>query len=922
MSSSQKKILVFGLLGMAGCLAGWLIGEGWLKLALAREESGTGRAPSLAARPEAPKIDRLSSYTPPRPEALPISDRAAPPPSAAVPTVARPVPPPLPAEFADRLKAAGGKSGQLQFTLLWFNRNDLDLHCIDPNGEEIYFGDKRAKKSGGHLDVDRNVNGETGEPIENIYYPEEHTPPGRYRIYVNHFARKVQRDPTDYKVNILIEGERHEFTGKISHGERRHLVHEFVFSGLQIGAPPEVVVYPGSSNRFRIRIARMGDTSPVFLTFSGHTDGLTLPKKLVVIPEESEVEGTVQAEEKISGDRQIKVVAEGKYGTVSTEFRVVVREPDPVLRISVPSEVVVYAGGTNRFQALLSRLGNVGPVRLTFSGETEGLGLPSEVTATTDQGMAEVCVAADRKAPAGTRQIRVAAKGTNGQDEAKYTVTVLLPDPVVLLAAPPNLDVQAGGRALVPVRVARDSCEGPIEIRPLRMPSGLSMMSVTIPAGKDEADLELKAAEVAAPGELNLEAVADMARSTSATAVVVTPPPSRWSWRLILVIAVWTSLLSIGLAILLSVGQNYYLARPLMSPKQMMIALVGGGAAGLIAGGVGQALFSLSAQVGMQPELGFIAGWLLLGGLLGRGLGFFIPNLHPWHACLAGMLGGLLGAVAFILLSQTDDTAGRLAGAACVGFCVGLMVALVEATFRSAWLEVRLGPRELVTVNLGPEPVRVGGDARRCTVWAKGAVPIALRYWIKDGKVLCGDGEAGGGADVAAGARRTVGTVEVTVRTGASSSAPTATAPRPAAPQPIASPPIGPDPFDDLPVAAALKPVAVAPSPVSTPAVRAPGAAPPLPAGAARASAPPLPSAPGRPTVSAPPLPTGASRPPIPARATPPVVAPQPPRPAPPAPAASGPAPTAADGTPCPQCKRKVMGRPGHRYCVTCDVTF
>ena len=66
------------------------------------------------------------------------------------------------------------------------------------------------------------------------------------------------------------------------------------------------------------------------------------------------------------------------------------------------------------------------------------------------------------------------------------------------------------------------------------------------------------------------------------------------------------------------------------------------------------------------------------------------------------------------------------------------MVAIAEAAFRSAWLEVWHGPREMITVNLGAEPVRVGGDARQCTVWARGAAPVALRFWVRDGRVVCG----------------------------------------------------------------------------------------------------------------------------------------------------------------------------------------
>ena len=36
-------------------------------------------------------------------------------------------------ELNRRLIREGGKSGSLQFSLMWNNYNDIDLHCIDPN---------------------------------------------------------------------------------------------------------------------------------------------------------------------------------------------------------------------------------------------------------------------------------------------------------------------------------------------------------------------------------------------------------------------------------------------------------------------------------------------------------------------------------------------------------------------------------------------------------------------------------------------------------------------------------------------------------------------------------------------------------------------------------------------------------------------
>ena len=137
-----------------------------------------------------------------------------------------------------------------------------------------------------------------------------------------------------------------------------------------------------------------------------------------------------------------------------------------------------------------------------------------------------------------------------------------------------------------------------------------------------------------------------------------------------------------------------------------------------------------------MPEIGFLAGWLLLGSLLGRGLVFFIPNLSDWRATLAGAAGGILGAATFLVVSTLGDFLGRFAGAGILGFALGLMVAIVETAFRGIWLEVneRDKPKRLVT--LGAVPVLVGGNASACTVFIAGAPGKALKFWSRDGKLL------------------------------------------------------------------------------------------------------------------------------------------------------------------------------------------
>ena len=126
------------------------------------------------------------------------------------------------AEIKRRVEGAGGQyeGVDIRASLLWDNRNDLDLHVITPRREHIYFGAKRSG-CGGWLDVDMNVRGETTTPVENIRWARGAAPHGRYRIYVQNYRfHEPSRLPTPWKVEVEISGEIYHFTGVISPGQQ------------------------------------------------------------------------------------------------------------------------------------------------------------------------------------------------------------------------------------------------------------------------------------------------------------------------------------------------------------------------------------------------------------------------------------------------------------------------------------------------------------------------------------------------------------------------------------------------------------------------------------------------------------------------------------------------------------------------------
>ena len=128
-----------------------------------------------------------------------------------------------------RLHRAGGQSGEVQVSLIWYNRNDLDLHVQCPSGETIFFGHKQSL-CGGRLDVDMNVRGETREPVENIFWRAGTAPVGEFRVYVNHFENNGDRDPSRFSVMVRVTGETAKtYRGQLRHGDPQKLICSFVF---------------------------------------------------------------------------------------------------------------------------------------------------------------------------------------------------------------------------------------------------------------------------------------------------------------------------------------------------------------------------------------------------------------------------------------------------------------------------------------------------------------------------------------------------------------------------------------------------------------------------------------------------------------------------------------------------------------------
>jgi hypothetical protein len=115
-------------------------------------------------------------------------------------------------EFNLRLTRENAQTGKVQVSLKWDNRNDLDIHLIEPSGNRISYRNK-VSRAGGTLDVDMNAGEqESNKPIENIFYGVN-APAGHYRIVVDFYNKKTSIQNNRFSVLLGVNGSYHVFSG-------------------------------------------------------------------------------------------------------------------------------------------------------------------------------------------------------------------------------------------------------------------------------------------------------------------------------------------------------------------------------------------------------------------------------------------------------------------------------------------------------------------------------------------------------------------------------------------------------------------------------------------------------------------------------------------------------------------------------------
>ncbi|MGH7789295.1 MAG: YfaP family protein [Candidatus Binatia bacterium] len=88
--------------------------------------------------------------------------------------------------------------GDLQISVSWDSVADVDLHVIEPSGEEVYFANTPSM-SGGRLDLDARCFSDIGN--ENISWPVDQAPSGHYVVRAAYF-KSCEAAETNYVVTV------------------------------------------------------------------------------------------------------------------------------------------------------------------------------------------------------------------------------------------------------------------------------------------------------------------------------------------------------------------------------------------------------------------------------------------------------------------------------------------------------------------------------------------------------------------------------------------------------------------------------------------------------------------------------------------------------------------------------------------------
>ena len=138
--------------------------------------------------------------------------------------------------FLSRFGEYNAKIGDVQFSLIWENNNDLDLIIKTPKNELIHRA-RKTSSCNGVLDLEMNMKPESKSPLENIVWEGITGEGGEYSIFVWHRKRHGMlrgKDPTKFTVRVANGSDEVVFlTDETSFGDPLRLISNISVKDIQ-----------------------------------------------------------------------------------------------------------------------------------------------------------------------------------------------------------------------------------------------------------------------------------------------------------------------------------------------------------------------------------------------------------------------------------------------------------------------------------------------------------------------------------------------------------------------------------------------------------------------------------------------------------------------------------------------------------------
>lgn len=291
--------------------------------------------------------------------------------------------------------------------------------------------------------------------------------------------------------------------------------------------PALVSLVQGSTGRCKLDIVRKGYQGPVEVELRNLPPEVTVKSVLIPKGQTSATLEFTAGDKAALGDRGgiaiVGVAVERKKLAVPLAG-LGTRIQEPFSLVLQPASIQLKEGDKAKLKVKAVRRTYQGPIAMAVKN------LPGQVTAgkvTLPEGKVdgEIEVAASATAPSGTRtDVQVIGTAVSSRQTLSNTVVVAVAGKLFDLAVRPDVvPISFGDRALVRIVAVRKNYKGPITIALKNLPNQVVAAAATIPAGKNEVDVELTAG-IRADADKKSDVLAIGTAVAAGNAQVASPP--------------------------------------------------------------------------------------------------------------------------------------------------------------------------------------------------------------------------------------------------------------------------------------------------------------------------------------------------------------------------------------------------------------